>query len=254
LALYLSPRAEYVAGGVVDDMRFRAALARSNPLSSLERIMRTWVLAVLTLLLPGLAFAAKDPAQVRAEAFIAGLKRVKPLKSPADRAANEKVFTELDGFIDFDSLTVEAIKPRADKFNADQKAEYMKKFRELVRLIAYPDSGDFFKEAQVTFKPVEAKGAVTNVPFNARMAKEDLETDVTLHWVGKGEAAKLIDVSFDGESLVKDYQNQFTRIIDKDGVPGLIKKLDERRGELAKQMGEAAATGGSEKAAPKGKK
>ena len=38
-----------------------------------------------------------------------------------------------------------------------------------------------------------------------------------------------MDVAFDGDSLIKDYQNQFARIIDKEGVAGLMKKMDEKK-------------------------
>ena len=43
---------------------------------------------------------------------------------------------------------------------------------------------------------------------------------------------KLADLSFDGDSLVRDYQNQFSRIVTKDGAEGLLKKLDQRRATL----------------------
>jgi ABC-type transporter MlaC component len=41
-------------------------------------------------------------------------------------------------------------------------------------------------------------------------------------------------VAFDGDSLIKDYQNQFARIVDKEGASGLMKKVDEKRAELDK--------------------
>ncbi|MCK5689855.1 ABC transporter substrate-binding protein, partial [Myxococcota bacterium] len=36
------------------------------------------------------------------------------------------------------------------------------------------------------------------------------------------------DVLFDGASLVKDYSNQFARLIKKNGVDGLIEKMKKR--------------------------
>ena len=40
------------------------------------------------------------------------------------------------------------------------------------------------------------------------------------------------DLSFDGSSLVKDYENQFTRIIKKDGADALARKIQARLDRL----------------------
>lgn len=200
--------------------------------------MRSFVLPLLLAALVPMTSFAKEPAEVRTEGFINALKRVKPNTTPENRASNEKVFAELDTFLDFDALTAEAIKPRAAKFSAAQKAEYAKKFRELIRLIAYPDSGSFFTEAKITYQPVKKVGNAVLVGFTAKVPSEALESEVGLHWE---DGQRLTDVLFDGESLVKDYQNQFSRIIDKEGAAGLLRKLDERRANLQKQLSNGGA-------------
>jgi phospholipid transport system substrate-binding protein len=183
----------------------------------------------------GVAFAA-DPATARTEAFINAFKKVKSGDSltAADKAANEKAYAELDKFMDFETLTTKPLEPRAAKFSAKQKATFATEFRDLIRRIAYPNSGDFFRDAKLKFGPPSEKEGATVVPVDANLAKEDLKTKLELYWVKKGGALKLSDVAFDGDSLVKDYQNQFARIVDKDGAAGVMKKLDEKKAELAK--------------------
>ncbi|MGQ0503904.1 MAG: ABC transporter substrate-binding protein [Myxococcaceae bacterium] len=191
--------------------------------------------AAVLLLLPTAAFAQSAPAQKRTEAFIAALLKVKPddgKLTKADKDANQKVFSELDGYFDWDSLVNTPITPRVDKFSAAEKTEFQKKFKELVRLVAYPDSGSFFKKAKYTVGSPKEDKDVTTVPIDAKVVKDDLETKVDLHWVKGADGLKIRDVSFDGDSLVKDYQNQFVRVIDKEGVKGLIAKIDKRRAEL----------------------
>jgi phospholipid transport system substrate-binding protein len=190
------------------------------------------VTVALALLVPFAASAAKDPAQTKTEQMIAAFKAVKP---GAGEAVNAKAYKSLDTLIDYDTITAKAIEPRVAKFSPAQKAQFQKQFRELIRMQAYPDSGDFFRRAKLTYKPVTAEGGTSNVPFRAYVAAEDLETNVTLHW-GKAPdgSLKMVDVSFDGDSLVRDYQNQFAKVLDKDGVAGLFKKLDERRAALQK--------------------
>jgi phospholipid transport system substrate-binding protein len=183
------------------------------------------------------------PAAVeRTESLIATFKKVKSgdKLSAADKKANEAVFAEIDKFMDFEALTTRPIEPRAAKFSPKQKAEFASKFKELVRAIAYPDSGTFFRDAKMKIGAAAEKGDATVVPIDASVPKDDLKTKLEFHWSKVGGALKIADVAFDGDSLIKDYQNQFARIIDKEGVAGLLKKLDEKKAELDKGAGKGA--------------
>ncbi len=194
-------------------------------------------LIALAVLVPAVALAdAAADGKKRTEAFIGLLMKVKqsdagPLPK-ADQEANAKIFTELDGFFDWDHLINEPIKPRVDKFNPAQKEEFQKKFKEVIRLVAYPDSGSFFRKAKWTITAPKAEGEKVTVGIDAK--KDDLETHVDLHFKTMGGALKMYDVSFDGDSLVKDYQNQMVRILDKGGPPELIGKIDKRKNDLEK--------------------
>ncbi|HZA13684.1 MAG TPA: ABC transporter substrate-binding protein [Myxococcaceae bacterium] len=191
------------------------------------------------------ASAAQEPAVARTEQMIAAFKKVK-IGVPA--AANASAFTEIDSLIDYQTITTRALEPRAAKLTPAQKAEFQTKLHELIRLIAYPDSGDFFRRAKLTFQPLKIDGVQTQVSFLARLPDEDLQVELTLHWVKRADGnLRVVDVSFDGDSLVQDYQNQFSRIIDKDGVKGLFQKIEERRAAVDK-----AAAGGKAPAAGKG--
>ena len=69
------------------------------------------------------------------------------------------------------------------------------------------------------------------------LVKEDFEITVTFHWMDSGSDWRIVDVSFDGASLVKDYQNQFGRIIDKEGAKGLLKRMVDRLQEEESKRG-----------------
>jgi ABC-type transporter MlaC component len=177
---------------------------------------------------------AAPTAVERTESLIATFKKVKSgdKLSAADRKANEQLFGEIDRFMDFESLTSKPIEPRASKFSPKQRGEFADKFRELIRAIAYPDSGGFFREAKLKLGAPAEKAGATVVPIDASVPKQDLKTKLEFSWVRRDGTLKIADLSFDGDSLVKDYQNQFARIIDKEGVAGLLKKMDEKKAEL----------------------
>ena len=99
---------------------------------------------------------------------------------------------------------------------------------ELIRMVAYPDSGAFLNEAKITIGAAKINGNKADVEMEALLEEEDFETIATYHWHKVKKQWKLFDVSFDGDSLIKDYQNQFGGIIKEKGVKGLVDLLNKR--------------------------
>lgn len=206
-------------------------------------MIRTLIAAAVAaaLALPCAALAAEKtpPGKERAEQFIATLMKVKKDEgklTDADKAANAKLFLELDNFLNFETLTTKPVAPKADKFKPDEMASFKSKFKELIRMIAYPKAGNFFKTAKLEWPAEKAQGELIVVPLNVKLPEEDLETTVEFQFAKSGGLLKIEDVLFEGDSLVKDYQNQIAKIVDKDGVPGLFKKLDEKYAEITKPV------------------
>lgn len=198
---------------------------------------RTSLAAVLlaTFAVPALAAAA--PGKDRTETLIAAFKKVKKddgKLTEVDKSANAKLFAELDGYLDFDTLTSKPIAPRAARLTPAETTAFKAKFKNLIRLIAYPNAGTFFRKAAFALQPEKSKGDGIQVPLKVRLPEEDMETVVEFVWAKTGGVLKIQDVLFDGDSLVKDYQNQLSKLIDKSGVPGLMKALDDRLAELGK--------------------
>lgn len=189
------------------------------------------------------AAPAADPARQAAivrthtDRLIAAFKQVKEddgKLTAADRAANAKAYAELDHLLARDHFTDISIAPRKDKFTADELKTFKAQFWDVVQRIAYPGSGAFFREGEVKIAAPAQQGDVWTIELNAYLPSEDLETVVGLKWKGEVEM-RIVDVLFDGDSLVRDYQNQFARIVDKDGAQGLLKALSDKREELMKQ-------------------
>jgi ABC-type transporter MlaC component len=186
----------------------------------------------LSLLLPLAAHAEADAtaARGRTEALIATFQKL-----GKDPGANRKVFEQLDGFFDYERLTEVPITPIASKFTPAQKAEFSRKFKELIRGLSFGDSGSFFRRAKLTWGAPRAESGEVVVPLDAHDPDQDLDTSIEFRWAGAEGKLRLVDASFDGTSLTKDYQNQFARIVEKEGVPGLLKRLDERRADAEKK-------------------
>ena len=187
---------------------------------------------------------AADPAQLAAsvrahtDQLIAAFKRVQEddgKLSAAAKATNAQAYAELDALLARDHFTAIAIAPRAAKFGAAELATFKAQFWDVVQRIAYPGSGAFFREGEVKIAAPTLAGEVWTIELTAYVPSEDLTTVVGLQWQAEGDKLRIVDVLFDGDSLVRDYQNQFARIVDKDGAAGLLKALADKRAELMKK-------------------
>jgi len=203
--------------------------------------MKKIIAVALTLALPALAADRGEEAKKRTQAFIDNLLKVKAPEEgkelpKADKDANAKVFAELDGFFDWAFLTSEPIAAKADKFSKDERAAFDTKFKEVIRLVAYPDSGAFFRKAKWSITTAKDEGS-DKAMVRIEASKDDLDTKVDMKWRLVDGSLRIYDVAFDGDSLVQDYKNQMSRIIDKGGVKDLMAKIDKRKADLEKTMG-----------------
>jgi ABC-type transporter MlaC component len=111
----------------------------------------------------GAVAQAKDAPEARTQQLLDTFKQVKEAPeggalSDADRAANEALYKTLDGYFDYDRLSSEPIAPNKKAFSSAQLASFHKAFQDLIRLVAYPRSGVFLRQAQVSVKKGKAQG------------------------------------------------------------------------------------------------
>jgi ABC-type transporter MlaC component len=192
--------------------------------------MSTAAALLVGLALPLAQGVAPAPAAAldRSKGVVAAFLRVPAKAGPA----RDQAFKDLDGFLDLDGIVAGAIAPRRDKLGAPELARYEKRFRELLRVVAYTDSGDFFRTAKLTWGSPTVKGEEALVPVKVVVQKEDLQTELEFRWRTVAGAIRIVDVAFEGDSLLKDYQNQIARIVDKSGGAGLLKALDDKWAEV----------------------
>ena len=199
------------------------------------------MLVSLLVAAPAVTLAAAPSAQEHTDGLLNTFKKLKADKgnlTAADKATNEKNLSELDRQFDFHEICSKIISSRADKFSATEKATFEKKFHELVRAGAFIDSGDFFRKAKIEFKPTKTIGETQGVPVHVTIAADDVDETVEIRWRQTDGVWHVEDVLLDGDSLVKDYQNQVARIVDKRGVAGVIKTLDDKLAAVKKKRAE----------------
>lgn len=152
----------------------------------------------------------------------------------AVEANNEKSYQKIDAFINYERITSATIKPHQKYFNQQQAKKFKKLLRALIRKVSYPDSGAFYKGSKYTYRKPEVRDSQVIITMDVLLIEEDLDLELGYTWEKDNTKWKLIDLSFDGDSLVKDYQNQFGRILTKGDANELINKLASKLAELEK--------------------
>jgi ABC-type transporter MlaC component len=190
--------------------------------------MRLLVAFALATALAGTPPGALDRTRALVDDFIAV--RVAPEGETLDAtavAANEALYRKLDALFDLDALVAASISPHLHRLTTAEAARVTKLFRSIIRREAYRAAGKAFDGPACEIREGE-EGAI-----DVRRSCDPTSTDpvITFFWQTRTDGARVVDVAFDGDSLVKDYQNQFGRILDKEGGTGLIRRLEERAGK-----------------------
>lgn len=207
----------------------------------MNKMLTVSALALVTFT-TSLAFAGKSTPMDQSHLLVDILQKV---ASPAEGqrltteqvALNNKIYVQLDKLIDFPKLTEGPVSPHKKSLSKKQVKTIKTLFKDAIRNIAYPKSGSFFSGAELTWGQEVAKGKLRDIPLDIFIEEEDMEVSLIFHWVQVGKSYKLFDLSIDDASLVKDYQNQFGKIIKEEGADSLVTKLKKRLEEAQKKHG-----------------
>lgn len=91
---------------------------------------------------------------------------------------------------------------------------------------------DSYRSTQIDYKPeVDSGDGTVQVP--TRLVVKGEPTDIAYTMKREKDGWHIIDIVVDGVSTVENYRSSFARIISKEGVEGLIKRL-ERGGSPVK--------------------
>ena len=148
---------------------------------------------------------------------------------------NEQTFKKLDEYFNYSAIAQAAIAGFEKNFSKKELEEYNALFASLICKIAYPNTKTFFdKSSYKLSQEIMKKDPYQITTLNAHSNQENIDTEVGFVWSMANSAERIIDVTFDGDSLVQSYKNQFARIIAKEQSAGLLNKLRMKYQELNK--------------------
>lgn len=148
-------------------------------------------------------------------------------KAASERREAPAQFGGLDRYFDYDALSAAPFKGHRKVLKAKELAELQSTFRVLITQLTHK-SGEKLAEGQVTVGAARKFADTCAVDFEVNRPEDDITSQVTLVWRRQTAGWRVVDVAFDGASVTKDYENQFGRILKKDGAQALLTKLKER--------------------------
>lgn len=158
----------------------------------------------------------------------------------AKEAAQAGAIRRVKDYFDYDHLVAVPIEPHKEKLNNEQLAKYSEIFRELLENAPFIASLGDGQELEYTISDPVTKNDQVKVALQAYNAETDVDTAVEFVWRKQDDTWRVVDVSLDGASMLKGYQNQFGRILKKEGADGLLTRIADR---LAKVKSQRKSTG-----------
>jgi phospholipid transport system substrate-binding protein len=185
------------------------------------------VLAASLLFLAPTLQAAMDPLnQIKAtvDSIITILKD-KQLAAPEMRATRRNRVEELvDGVFDFQEMGKKTLSDTWDTMSAAAQKEFVDLLARMVKQ-RYIGKIDSYAGQEVVFKNQRQKGTLALVYSD--LLDNNTEIPIDYKMMRNGDQWVVYDLKIENISLVANYRSDFSRIIKKDGVPALLKKMRE---------------------------
>jgi phospholipid transport system substrate-binding protein len=195
-------------------------------------------LTCLTVLLfPLFSAAAPGPmeeVQSTVDSIIALLKRDD--LSGEDR--KEKVGAKVRERFDFKTMSQGVLATNWKKATDDEKKQFIDLFSELLET-TYRERINAYDNEEVKYLSEKIKGRKAVV--ETMVITTDVEIPVTYKLLNKGESWRAYDVVVEGVSLVRNYRDSYREIVNKEGIPGLLAKMEQKIVELRTNPAEGSA-------------
>jgi len=141
----------------------------------------------------------------------------------------KKIENVFDAILDYDTLAQRSLRDHWSERTDAERREFQDVLKQLVQR-AYRKNLDRTLDYDVSFgetSQADEGYLVRTVAQNRKNAREEpISIDYSLHKVGSDW--KIRDIVTEGSSLVSNYQQQFNRIIKKDGFPELMRRMKKR--------------------------
>jgi phospholipid transport system substrate-binding protein len=216
-----------------------------------QRASRAIMILALVLLAPAAGWAqgqGQAPAQAQASgADGVGVQTVRKAndqvqellrqKAPPGSAEEKRLASQVTrsvrDFLDIDTLGKRAMRDHWDRLSEAKRREFLRLLRELVEAnyIKALRANLNYEVKYLGEKP-EGDQLLVNTEVQARRRGRPRSIAIDYQLNRDGQAWRAFDVVTDGVGLVENYRAQFNKIINRDGIDGLLDRMRKKRAKM----------------------
>lgn len=161
------------------------------------------------------------------------LRKKVPKGSPAEAKLAAQVTSSVRGFLDIDMLGRRAMRDHWAKLTPAQRATFMKLLKDLIeRNYVQGLRANLNYRVAYTGEKVDGDHRVVTTEIHTRRHGHPYVVEVDYVLTNDGGHWRAFDVVTDGVGLVDNYRAQFNKIIARDGVDGLIDRMQKKRDQM----------------------
>ena len=176
----------------------------------------------------GAADGATEALRARDSEIRAALPAPGAEVTPAVRKRIEDIITKA---IDVRAMVQASLGSRWSQISESQRRRLVTAFQNRFRKTSGSEL-DTYRSTQIDYRP-ENRVDESTVEVPTRLVVKGEPTDISYTMKRERDGWHIVDIVVDGVSTVANYRSSFARIISKEGVEGLIKRL-ERGGSATK--------------------
>ena len=202
----------------------------------MKKIITALVFALAATASHAIADVAPDAlARSVTDEVLAIVRADKDLQAGNPQKVAQLVESKVLPHFNFTRMTQLAVGKNWRQANADQQKVLTEEFKTLL-VRTYTTAFTQYRNQTIDFRPVRMSPADTDVvvkSFIKQPTGQPVAVDYSMEKAG--QTWKVYDVKIEGISLVENYRNTFNGEIQRGGVDGLIKSLQNKNRSLASQ-------------------
>jgi phospholipid transport system substrate-binding protein len=138
----------------------------------------------------------------------------------AEKAKLEEVVTRI---VDLQAMAVASLGRRYEGLSEAQKKKYQKAFSTRFKH-ASESQIDFYRTTTITYGPEDKVG--DDVTVATTLTAKGEPTPVIYKMRREASGWKMVDLTIDGVSTVDNYRSSFAKVMEKEGIDGLVRRLE----------------------------
>jgi phospholipid transport system substrate-binding protein len=151
------------------------------------------------------------------------------LRQPPGSARDKRLSQVLDTMLDYDQLAQQSMANHWDELTPAQRKEFTELLKELVRR-SYERNIKGILDWRVEYlgQDSDPNGVTVHTKATSKTNPREEPISIDYKLVEVSDNWRVYDIITEGSSLVSNYRNQFNHIFQKDGYPGVIRRMKSK--------------------------